>query len=136
MTETPAVPRMPETARFIEALQHLDATGSQELLLPLFGEASELQSLSRTEQGGGAPDRFWTRYRQQFDAVRTTFERVIESDDAAVLVWASEGTLANGRPITYDGVSILSFADGRIARFETIYDSAAFMPQAAATRAG
>jgi hypothetical protein len=61
---------------------------------------------------------------------------VREAEGLAVLEWESEGTLPGGEPIRYPGVSVIEFADGRVGRFSTYYDSAAFLPQGAKRVAG
>jgi hypothetical protein len=43
------------------------------------------------------------------------------------LVWTSDGALKGGHPIRYRGTSILEVEGDKVRRFETIYDSAAFV---------
>jgi ketosteroid isomerase-like protein len=54
-----------------------------------------------------------------YDRVRSEFTRVIESNEVAVLEWTSNGSLPDGQPIQYDGVSILELSDGHVKRFRT-----------------
>lgn len=56
---------------------------------------------------------------------------MVESNGSAVLEWISEGTLTSGEPLKYQGVSIIETVDGKVQRFRTYYDSAAFLPQGA-----
>lgn len=114
--------------RFVAALHDLESRGEIARLTAMFDDDATLESLSRTDQGPDAAHRFWSRYRSQFDTIHSTFSRTIVTDDAIVLLWRSEGRLKGGRPIAYGGASILSCNDGRITRFETFYDSAAFAP--------
>lgn len=49
----------------------------------------------------------------------------------SVLEWVSKGTLSTSEEITYRGVSVLELSHGKVHRFRTYYDSAAFLPQGA-----
>lgn len=113
--------------RFATALQETEATRDPAPLLALFAEDCELSNLALTERGADGARRFWDTYLAQFDTIRSEFSHLIESGDEAALVWASEGTLKGGHPIRYRGVSILEVAGDRVRRFETVYDSAAFV---------
>ena len=69
-----------------------------------------------------------------FQTVRSTFVHTRVGQAAATLEWTSEGRLPTGTAINYQGVSLLEFdAAGRVKRFRTYYDSAAFLPEGAKT---
>ena len=112
---------------FTQALQTLEEKGDAGPIVACFGEQAELTNLSAAEHGGQGAERFWSAYRSQFDEIRSEFKRSIAGGDDVVLIWRSQGKLRGGAPIKYDGVSILTFNGDKIAKFETIYDSAAFM---------
>jgi ketosteroid isomerase-like protein len=84
------------------------------------------------DQGQGARH-FWQTYLDQFDEIRSEFSHLIEADGQAALVWTSKGALKGGRPIAYRGVSIVEHDGGKVHRFETVYDSAAFLREKAPT---
>lgn len=121
------------TQRFMSAVNELEASGDAEPLLACFGPAATLSNLVSVEQGVEGARRFWAAYRHQFSAIRSAFSDVIEDGDRAVLVWTATGTLAKGQPIAYRGTSILTWRDDRVIRFDTIYDSAAFLREPAVT---
>lgn len=119
----------PATQRFIAALDRLEATGDAGPLVSCFTADASLSNLSTRADGEEGARRFWTSYRRQFRAVRSTFTDVIEATDRSALTWTSKGSLPNGEPIEYRGASFLVWQGERICRFETIYDSAAFTRQ-------
>lgn len=122
----------PETESFINALHALEEKGDVEPLAERFTVDAALTNMARTEHGHDGVRQFWSGYRHQFGRIRSTFSKVIESDAHAVLVWTSRGTLARGQPIEYRGVSVLTWRADKVARFETFYDSAAFVEPKAA----
>lgn len=71
----------------------------------------------------------------QFSDIHSRFARIVECGCDAVLVWQSEGALTEGRPVDYRGVSLLTLRGGKVARFETYYDSAVFLRGAEPVRA-
>ena len=75
-----------------------------------------------------SPADFWTRYLRAFGQIRSTFTRIWSDDERAILEWTSSGTLPNGLPIEYNGVSLLDLDGDRIKGFRAYYDSAAFLP--------
>ena len=64
---------------------------------------------------------------------RTTFSDVVEGGDRAALEWTSEGSLVDGRPLTYRGVTVVDFDGDTITRLSTYYDSAQFTATPATT---
>lgn len=119
------------TERFILALHDLEQNATLEPLLECFSGDCALSNLAHSEHGKEGARRFWTLYREQFADIRSNFSDVIETAGYSVLVWTAEGRLHHGQPIKYRGASILGWRDDRVARFETIYDSAAFVREQA-----
>jgi ketosteroid isomerase-like protein len=114
---------------FADALLSFESGGDVSELAALFTEGAELV---RPEAAGLAdPDDaadFWNSYRKQFHEISTEFGHVQEGQDHASLEWSSSGSLSTGRSIAYRGVSLLHFdSDGKIDRFATYYDTAAFL---------
>ena len=62
---------------------------------------------------------------------RVVFTDTRRADGSATLEWKSDGTLPDGKPISYRGVSLIDFDGDRVKRFRTYYDSAAFLPEGA-----
>lgn len=121
------------TSRFMRTLQRAEETKDIAALVALFSEDAELMNLAMLEplQGQAGAQRFWEKYLSVFDRVYSEFTNVVENDDASVLEWISQGTLSTSEEISYRGVSILEFNNGKVQRFRTYYDSAAFLPQGA-----
>lgn len=118
--------------RFAHALQEFERNGDvQAFVGAVFADGAELhrpEHLGQTETGQQGAAAFWEQYRAQFDEIASSFSRVEEREGLGVLEWTSEGRLSTGRPIRYAGVSVLDLdADGRVTRFATWYDTAAFI---------
>ena len=121
--------------RFAEALQSTEGSRDPEPLVQLFAEDAQLHNLAIADQGVEGARDFWQTYLDQFETIRSEFSHLIEQDGQAALVWTSSGALRGGRPITYRGVSVIEFDGDKVHRFETVYDSAAFLRTEAPTRA-
>ena len=119
---------------FQSSLQKMEGSRNVDDLLGLFSDDVELANLG-SEQGLKGIDgarHFWETYLAQFTEVHSDFEEPVTGEGGAVLVWKSRGTLATGQLISYAGVSILRLDEvGKVARFRTIYDSAAFIAKVA-----
>lgn len=123
-----------ETAkRFMETLQHTELTGDVEPLVSMFADDAELSNLAMIDPVKGIDQirKFWQNYLSVFDQIHSRFTHTTESSERAVLEWVSEGSLSNGEPISYRGVSVLETENGYVRRFRTYYDSAVFLPQGA-----
>ena len=112
---------------FAKALQQAEESRDPGPLVRLFAEDAELSNYTHRESGAEGARRFWSLYLDQFDEIRSSFSRLIEAEGQAALVWRSEGRLKGGQPIAYSGVSVLELDGDRVRRFETYYDSAAFL---------
>ena len=117
---------------FEAALQRLDETGDPADLAARFADGAELHRPEVDSQTStGDAEAFWKGYRNQFDEITTEFTHRSETDEHAALEWQSKGRLAAGRDITYRGVSLLTFdGTGKVTRFATYYDTAAFLEPA------
>jgi ketosteroid isomerase-like protein len=117
----------PVAQAFMQALQSAEALGDPRVVAHVFADDAELSNLTAhgPRRGREGAERFWAEYLQTFGQVRSQFGHVIETDDTAVLEWSSQGTLADGQPVRYRGVSILETDGDRVRRFRTYYDTAA-----------
>lgn len=112
--------------RFIEALGRLEAERDLEAITALFGDESEIGNVTSPEKfrGREGAREFWgAKYRDTFGEVKSTFRNVFANETRAALEWTTEGTSADGSPITYDGVSILEIDGERITRFCAYFDA-------------
>ena len=121
---------------FAEALQRTEESRDPDPLLQLFAPDAELSNHGRRESGIEDARRFWFSYLEQFTDIRSRFVRIIEDGGQAALVWTSEGTLKGGQPISYSGVSVIEAEGDKVRRFETYYDSAAFLRPEAGSAGG
>lgn len=119
--------------QFMRALQQIEQSGDVEPLVRLFAPDAELGGLGRSGpyHGTDGARQFWREYMAAFGDIRSEFPHATECDRSAALEWKSDGTLPDGHPISYRGVSLIEFADGKVKRFYTYYDTAAFLPQGA-----
>jgi limonene-1,2-epoxide hydrolase len=117
--------------QFIEALRALEEQRELEAMVALYAEESEVGNINAPEKFMG-PDgarEFWTKYRETFGEVRSTFRNRIITDTRSALEWTTEGTTANGAPVNYEGVSILEIEGDRIMRFRAYFDPEALGKQ-------
>lgn len=119
--------------RFMSALQQLDSSGETDAIEALFSDEAELlrPEVDKAGSSNQEPARFWSEYRDQFSSVSTEFDEVQDNGSFVALEWRSKGKLSTGRPIEYAGVSLLALDDtGKVRRFATYYDTAAFLQPA------
>ena len=119
--------------RFMSALEELDSSGDTGSITSLFADSAELlrPEVDKTGSSNQDPDQFWSDYRNQFTEVSTEFGEVQDTGSFASLEWRSKGELSTGRAIEYAGVSLLTLDDdGKVKRFSTYYDTAAFLEPA------
>ncbi|HYF39362.1 MAG TPA: nuclear transport factor 2 family protein [Gemmatimonadales bacterium] len=118
---------------FMRAVQHAELTGELDSLLALFRDDAEALNLGRTEPAQGKDElrEFWQAYLSAFREIRSEFIHVLDADSGSVLEWVSQGTLPDGSPIEYRGVSVLEVEGDKVRKFRTYYDSAVFLPQGA-----
>jgi ketosteroid isomerase-like protein len=117
---------------FADALLAFESGGDVSDLADLFTDGAELNRPEATGvENPGDAAAFWTSYRDQFKEISTEFGEVHECEQHASLEWSSSGSLSTGRSITYRGVSLLHLDDdGKVDRFATYYDTAAFLEPA------
>ena len=128
---------MPDEAKanaqqFIKALHALEESGDAEAMVEVFASDATLMALvsRRTHEGADGVRAFWEEYLKPFERIHSEFGHVRADGDHAVLEWTGTGTLAgsDGRAVEYQGVSLLEFdGAGKVRRFRTYYDSAAFV---------
>ncbi len=114
---------------FADALQRLEQDGDVEAFTALFADDAFLlrPEPGNGDEGVGGTHAFWEACLGQFETVSSTFSRVAEDGGLGELEWVGQGRLRTGRDISYAGVSLLAFGDdGKVARFATYYDTAAF----------
>lgn len=122
------MPTLAET--FQRTLQQIEQSGDPTALVNLFTEDCELLNLALTEpmRGREGARRFWGNYLSVFGKVGSQFHHNVETDGSAAFEWVSEGTLADGQPVNYRGISVIEKAGEKVSRFRTYYDSAVFLP--------
>ncbi|WIM87483.1 nuclear transport factor 2 family protein [Candidatus Mycobacterium wuenschmannii] len=117
------------TEQFVAALADLHRNRESGPIVDLFAEDAKLSKVGMPhhDQGKQGAREFWQRYREVFDAIDATFQRVATDDRVAFLEWTSEGTLKDGSDFRYQGVSVLEAEGDLIDSFRTYYDTAAFV---------
>lgn len=112
--------------KFVEALGRLEAARDLEPITALFADESEIGNVVSPEKfrgREGARDFWGAKYRDTFGEVRSTFRNIFATDERAALEWKTEGTTADGAPISYEGVSIIETDGERITRFCAYFDA-------------
>jgi ketosteroid isomerase-like protein len=117
--------------RFIAALREVEDVGRVDAMGPLHTADAEVSNVAMTEPDRGPEGamEFWARYRESFTRVHSEFRNIVENERAALLEWTTEVTTAAGVTTTYDGVSVLEFADGKVRRFRAYFDPNALSTQ-------
>ena len=112
------------TQQFIDALAALERERNAERITALFRPECEIGNIVSPRQFSGVEGAraFWEAYRDTFGEVASTFRNVIVSNGRAALEWTTTGTSAAGAPISYEGMSILEMAEGKITRFRAYFD--------------
>lgn len=117
--------------QFIDALHQLEQGGEQDVpgIAGLFSDDARLTNAALTLAGKQHSGRegvqaFWKEYRSTFGEAYSEFYQITSSDNAAGLFWTTKGTDNQGRPMEYDGVSLLEFDQGgKIRLFRGYYDT-------------
>ena len=110
--------------RFVEALWKLEEDRDVEALVEIHTKDCDVANVAvpRTFSGHDGLREFWKGYRDTFGEMRSEFRNVF-ADDAghAALEWNTSGE-ANGKKVSYDGVSLLEIEEGRVSRFRAYFD--------------
>jgi steroid delta-isomerase-like uncharacterized protein len=110
--------------KFVEALWKLEEDRDVEALVEIHAEDCDVGNVAvpRTFSGHDGLREFWTSYRDTFGSMKSEFRNVF-ADDAghAALEWNTSGD-ANGKDVSYDGVSLLEIEDGKVSRFRAYFD--------------
>lgn len=126
---------MPEDVAktFMSSLQEAERTRDVEPLVRLFADDAEVETamLHRSHRGREGARAFWKEYLGAFGSVRSEFTDTRRADGFASLEWKSDGTLPDGRPVSYRGVSLIDTDGEKVRRFRTYYDTAVFLPDGA-----
>lgn len=120
--------------KFIQQLHQLEQGEPQtaDALAELFSDDAQLSN-SIIEADGAKTRRegreeiaqFWREYRESFQTIRSEFVDITASDHSAGLFWTSDGSDADGHPLRYEGVSLLTFdGNGKIRHFKAYFDRA------------
>jgi ketosteroid isomerase-like protein len=110
--------------QFVAALRQVEDQSSIDPMGPLHTDDAEISNVVMTEpdRGPEGAKHFWLQYRGSFTRVHSEFRNIVENDRAALLEWTTEVTTAAGVTTSYDGVSVLEFADGKIRRFRAYFN--------------
>ena len=110
--------------RFVEALWKLEEDRDVDALVEIHTEDCDVGNVAvpKTFSGHDGLREFWTSYRDTFGEMRSEFRNVF-ADEAghAALEWNTSGE-ANGKDVSYDGVSLLEIEDGKVSRFRAYFD--------------
>jgi ketosteroid isomerase-like protein len=110
--------------RFIEALRKLEEDRDVETLVEVHTDDCDVGNFAvpRTFSGHDGLREFWKSYRDTLGEMRSESRNVF-ADDAghAALEWNTSGR-ANGKDVSYDGVSLLEIEDGKVSRFRAYFE--------------
>jgi ketosteroid isomerase-like protein len=117
--------------RFISELHRIEDGDAAAIdgIANMFADDAELTNPLIERDGSSLSGRdqiaeFWREYRSTFRDIHSEFFDITANDHSAGLFWRSAGTSANGKPLQYEGVSLLELnEEGKIARFKGFFDS-------------
>jgi ketosteroid isomerase-like protein len=118
---------------FATALRTFEKDGDVAAFAALFADDAVTQRFDARGERRGEVAQFWREYRAQFGSVSTTFTDVGAGGDRFALEWTSDGTLTDGRPLQYRGMTVVDLYGDVITQLRTYYDSAQFAAAAATT---
>jgi steroid delta-isomerase-like uncharacterized protein len=110
--------------RFVEALRKLEDDRDVEALVEIHTEDCDVGNIAvpKTFSGHDSLREFWTSYRDTFGEMKSEFRNVFaDAAGHAALEWNTSGD-ANGKDVSYDGVSLLEIEDGKVSRFRAYFD--------------
>ena len=112
--------------QFTDALSRLETERDLDAIVSLFASDCEVGNVVVPEKfhGPEGAREFWTKYRDTFHELKSTFRNEITSEMRAALEWTTRATSADGRPFEYDGVSVLEMDGSKIKRFRAYFDAA------------
>lgn len=121
--------------RFIESLGRLESERDLDSIVSLFSDTAEVGNVVVPAKFHGPEGvrEFWSKYRDTFGKMQSTFRNHFASENRAALEWTTEGTTVNGTPIRYEGVSILEMEGDKIKRFRAYFDAGSLGHQIEAT---
>ena len=110
--------------RFVEALWKLEEDRGVEAVGEIRTEDCDVGNVAvpRTFSGHEGLREFWTSYRDTFGEMKSEFRNVFADDEGhAALEWTTSGE-ANGKDVSYDGVSLLEIEGDKVSRFRAYFD--------------
>jgi steroid delta-isomerase-like uncharacterized protein len=116
---------------FVEALRKLEEARNIDALVEIHTEDCDVGNVAvpRTFSGHDGLREFWKGYRDTFGEMKSEFRNVFADDGGhAALEWNTSGE-ANGKNVSYDGVSLLEIEDGKVSRFRAYFDPRALSTQ-------
>ena len=115
--------------RFIDALHTLESDRTADALAGLYADDAKSGNIAttRTYDGPEGAKEFWTGYREAFGEIRSEFRNVVSDEGASLLEWRSEGTVASGDDVVYEGVTVLEHDGDRITRSTAYFDPRAIV---------
>ena len=117
---------------FVEALGRLESERDVERLVALFADDCVVGNVVSPEEfrGREGAREFWReKYRNTFGEVKSTFRNVFAAGGRVALEWVTEGTSNEGRPVRYEGVSIIEADGDSVTRFRAYFDAASLGEQ-------
>ena len=117
--------------KFIGALHTLERDRDVEPLAALYAEDASVGNVLRPDRfyGPAGARQFWSEYRGTFDRAESAFRNVIVADNRAALEWTTKGTSFDGKPLQYEGVTILELGGGQITRSSAYFNPTALGEQ-------
>jgi len=111
--------------RFVEALKRLERDGDLDNLVSLFSDKCTVGNVLALDsyRGSEGARQFWQHYRDTFREISSEFRCKISGEGCCALEWTSRGTLINGTPFNYTGVSVIETEGNQIKRFDAYFDS-------------
>ncbi len=117
-------------AQAIEAYVEIWNSGKVEMLDTIAAENLHRQSPTESQNNREEVKAFITETRSLYPDLKVTNNGIIDAGDRAVLEWTFTGTLHEiGKAVDFSGVSLVSFAGGKIAEELVYFDNSQVLTQ-------
>jgi ketosteroid isomerase-like protein len=112
------------SARFVRALRALENELDLQPLVQLYAEDCELSNplLEEPLAGTEGARRYWRMYIDRFQEIRTEFTSLVDGQQGSALEWISSAMEPDGRPMEFEGATLLLAKDSRITSMHVYFD--------------
>lgn len=112
------------SARFSRALRALECERDLQPMVQLFADDAEVFNplLPQPLRGAEGVRRFWRKYLDTFEEVKSEFLCFVDGREASAIEWISTARTLDGRTFEYSGSTLLITQDDLITSMRAYFD--------------